>query len=205
MDNLDYLNKIAAKPAPTTGKGFLSPTVVKLLVCAAAALALIIALGIIISAATARTTALYEGYYLRLEALSSESGPIATYARDLKSSELRALAGTLKNSLTVAKQNFSGVLPELKVDLAAISQTASDSEANALALYTEELHDAKLNGILDRTFASSTALQISLVLATATQVIDKTSSETVKSIIRESMDDLETLLDLFTEFNNKSN
>jgi len=210
MDNLEYLNKISTESAAKSAKSqndnsLLSPTIIKILIGAAAALVLIVILGAVLSGSSSRTTALYESFYLRLQNLSADNGPIATYARDLKSSNLRAASGTLKSSLTVTYQNFANLLPELNVDPANISEYVATSETDILADYKASLQNAKLNGLLDRTFAHSTTLQISLLIAIGSEILERNPPDNARAIIDKSVNDLQILHARFVELSNNSN
>jgi hypothetical protein len=207
MDNLEYLNKISTKSTnkPQNNNRLLSPTMIKVIVGGAAALILIIVLGIIINSTNGKTSTLYETLYLRLQNLSADNGPLATYARDLKSSDLRAVTGTLKSSLTVTTNNFSRLLPDININLKNISEDTATSEANLISEYASSLQTAKLNGYLDRTFASSTTLQISLLLALQSEILEKTSNDAVKEILSQSSSDLTLLHARFVELSNNSN
>ena len=202
MDNEAYLKHIAAQTRPTPSNRLLSPTIIKLIAGALIALILIIALGIILNSANQRTITVFERYHLRLQNLSSDSGPLVTYGNTLKSSDLRSLSNTLKTSLTATSRDFSAVLADLNVDITVLSETATTEEAAVIASFEGELRDAQLNGILDRTFASSTILQISLLLSLQSEVREKSDNSALTSILDRSDNDLNTLLESFTNYSN---
>jgi hypothetical protein len=177
---------------------------IKIIAGAIIALVLIIVLGSVLNAANQRNITLHERLYLRLQNLSAEDGPLTTYGTILRSSDLRSLAGTLKTSLTVTARDLNGILADLRVDPAAISETATNEENTIRMTYEGELRDAQLNGILDRTFASSTALQISLLLSLQSDVRERTDNATLASILDRSTSDLNALLESFTQYSNTS-
>ncbi|MCL1839840.1 hypothetical protein FWF89_02460 [Candidatus Saccharibacteria bacterium] len=203
MDNQDYLNQIAAKPTPNS-KRFFSPFIIKIIIAAVAALALIITLGGVMSSINNHTTALYQSFYLRLHNLSSDTGPIATFSRYIKSSELRALAGTLKSSLNASSQNFTSVLAEMEISTTEINPDAAASDAAVIAEYTQTLQDARLNGLLDRTFANSTTLQISLLLAIGSEILERNPTDNARVVVDQIMSGLEILHTRFANYNNNS-
>lgn len=201
MDNQTYLNQIAVKPTPNQGIGrFLSPAIIKLIIGAVIALIFIIILGSILNSANQKTIDLYASFNLRIQNLISSNGPLATYTKDLKSSDLRNLSGTLQSSLNSTAKELSGLLSSLGVDTSNISETAQ-SDAN-ISSYTSELANAKLNGVLDRTFASSTSLQISILLSMESEIRAKTDNSSLASLVDRSSADLETLLTQFTDYSN---
>ncbi|MDR3297797.1 MAG: hypothetical protein LBT19_00215 [Candidatus Nomurabacteria bacterium] len=194
MDNETYLKHIAAQSRPVSASSkLLSPNVIKLIAGAVIALILIIVLGSVLSSANQKTIGLYERFYLRLQNFSKDNGPLVKYTNDLKSSDLRSLAGTLKTSLTVTARDVSSLLSTLKVDVANISAEASADEAIVLATYEGELLDAKMNGLLDRNFATATTLQISLLLSLESEIREKSDSVELATIIDKSRTDLEAL------------
>ena len=205
MDNETYLEHIAVQARPS-GKGgkILSPGIIKLIAGAVIALILMIVLGSVLSATNQKTITMYEKYYLRITNLAKPTGPLGTYGKELKSSDLRLLSSTLLSSLTVTARDLSGVLSDLKVDTSAISQEATTFDATALATYNASLSDAKLNGLLDRTFATSTTLQISLILSMELEIAEKTDNSTLATIVAKSRSDLEALLQQFEDYSNSN-
>jgi len=204
MDNLDYLAQIAAQTAPPQKKPVFSPFLIKILIGLTAALALVLILGIIVNSVNGKTTTLYQSFYLRIQGLSSESGSIATYARDVHSSELRALASTLKSTLSATTQNFTGILAELNISTTDIHPDVVAAEVGHLTNYITTLQDAKLNGILDRTFANSTTLQISLLLVQLSDMLQRNPSDSARIVIDQTKTNLELLHARFVQFNNSS-
>lgn len=206
MDNADYLQHIAkqTKSAQKSGGGLLSPTMIKLIAGGIIAFILIMVLGAVINGANSKTTALYEGLYLRLQNFSADNGPLAKYSKSLKSSDIRAAAGSLKNSLYATHQSLSGALSELKIDPAELNEETIAEENAVIEDYEFSLHNAKLNGLLDRTYVNSTLLQITLIYSMESEILEKTDSETIKEILVRSMTDLAILHEKFTELSNNS-
>jgi hypothetical protein len=206
MDNAAYLKQIAAQPNPKDNHDhrLLSPAMIKVLITGAAALVLVIILGIIINSSSGKITTLYESFYLRLQNLSANNGPVAIYAKDVRSSELRALAGTLRSSLYANYQNFSGILGDINIDPKKISETTSSSEADILSEYTSTLQNARLNGLLDRTFANSTTLQISYLIAIGSNILERNPPDQVQTIVNQAVTDLEILHTRFANYSNSS-
>lgn len=205
MDNETYLEQIAAQARPnkTPGK-LLSPGIIKLIAGAIIALILIIVLGSVLSSANQKTITLYERYYLKVKNLSAANGPLASYGKELKSSDLRLLSSTLLTSLTGTARDLNGVLSDIKVDTANISPEATKEESTVFTGYTASLSDAKLNGLLDRTFATSTTLQISLLLSLESEISEKTDNNSLASIVSKSKADLQALLQQFEDYSNSN-
>lgn len=208
MDNIDYLNQISAQKTSTASTAssdrLLSPGIIKLLIGAGIALVAIIIIGIALNSSGGKTNNLYQTFYLRVQNLSASSGPIATYSKNLKSSDLRAISGTLRTSLDATYSSLNSILGELRIDPEELNQSVVTSEASHLETYATDLQNAKLNGLLDRTYASSTTLQISLLLSLESEIYEKTSSAALQEIIEQSYSDLAILHDRFTELSNTS-
>lgn len=204
MDNQDYLDQIAVKPQSSMAAQIFTPKLIKIISGAIIALVLIFVLGAIINGFGAKDKALYESYHLRLQNLSAENGPITTYAKSIKSSKLRSLAGTLRSSLFVTATNYSAITSNLKVDISAISDSAAETESANLIDYTNKLKDAKLNGLLDRSFATSTALQISEILSMESEIRNKTKDAAVLNIVDTSTENLKILYQELTDFANSN-
>ncbi|MFV0485072.1 MAG: hypothetical protein ACK5MU_02475 [Candidatus Saccharimonadales bacterium] len=205
MDNETYLEHIAAQARPSAKGGkLLSPGVIKLIAGAVIALILIIVLGSVLNSANQKNITMYERFYLRVSNLSATSGPLAQYGKELKSSDLRMLSSTLLTSLTGTARDLSGVLSDLKVDTAAMSPEATNEEAGVLSSYTSALSDAKMNGLLDRTFATSTTLQISLLLSMESEISEKTDNAALATIVAKSTSDLQALLQQFEDYSNSN-
>lgn len=201
MDNQTYLNQIAVKQTTSRGIGnFFTPTMIKIIIGAVIALIFVIILGSILNSANQKTIDLYTAFHLRLQNLTAGNGPLSTYTKNLKSSDLRSLAGNLQTSLTSTSQEMSSLLSTLKVDTSNPSEQAT-ADSN-ISSYTSELADAKLNGVLDRTFASSTALQISILLSMESEIRAKTDNSSLANLMDRSSADLNKLLAQFTNYSN---
>ena len=201
MDNQTYLNQIAVKQTTSRGIGnFFTPTMIKIIIGAVIALIFVIILGSILNSANQKTIDLYTAFHLRLQNLTAGNGPLSTYTKNLKSSDLRSLAGNLQTSLTSTSQEMSSLLSTLKVDTSNPSEQAT-ADSN-ISSYTSELADAKLNGVLDRTFASSTALQISILLSMESEIRAKTDNSSLANLMDRSSADLNKLLAQFTDYSN---
>ena len=206
MDNQTYLNQIAVKQTTSRGIGnFFTPTMIKIIIGAVIALIFVIILGSILNSANQKTIDLYTAFHLRLQNLTAGNGPLSTYTKNLKSSDLRSpdlrsLAGNLQTYLTSTSLEMSSLLSTLKVDTSNPSEQAT-ADSN-ISSYTSELADAKLNGVLDRTFASSTALQISILLSMESEIRAKTDNSSLANLMDRSSADLNKLLAQFTNYSN---
>lgn len=173
MNNLEYLNHISQTSRPVARKsagpkpGFIP----KILLGGLASLAVIIVIAIIINLAKPNTEKYISQVYYRTTSLNSI---LEDYNRNLKSSDLRAIASSLSGALT-------GATSSLDAYYAQIDQKAGDYTEEFLAeespAYTEleaTLRSAKLNGLLDRIYVAQIQLQVSLLLTLIAQTYERT-------------------------------
>lgn len=206
MENTDYLNQIAAKPTPTSPvsgiTNIVSPKLIKLVAGAIIAFILMLVIGNILGSANSKTTALNESFYLRVQNLSAANSPLTAYARDLHSSDLRALTNTLKTSLLVTAQNLNLILSDLNIDPANIDEQVTLDENANIADLSLPLQSARLNGLLDRTFANSINLQVTLLISKGYEILDKNSTPAVQATLTKALADLDILSQRFTDLAN---
>ena len=65
---------------------------------------------------------------------------------------------------------------------------------------SEELFEAKINGILDRIYAHKMAYEISLITARESQIIKSVNNDVLKEALVKSYDSLGVLYDKFNDF-----
>jgi hypothetical protein len=203
MDNLEYLAQIAAKPAAQSASTkLLDHRMIKLIAIAIIAIITIIVLASLLGSATGKSKTLTEQLYLRLTNLSADSGPITAYGSNVKSSELRSLATSLKSTLTNTTRELTALLPDLSIDPTKIDEKTTATEADYLATLITDLSNAKLNGILDRIYAKDIALQISDLLFLESSLLEKTTDEALIALVEQSATDLGNLHTKFINFSN---
>lgn len=118
-----------------------------------------------------------------------------TYNEELHSTATRSLAATLRESLNGTN---SALITYLTDNHGYDEKSAEDSEiwateTTAAEELTSELEAARLNGILDRTYAREMILFISEVEGIESEVMERSSNEELDSILSNSMTSLETI------------
>jgi len=204
MDNLEYLNHIAKSNRPTKSakSGVTNSLIVKILVGGLLLFALIFIIGGMLGGST-KSSDLVKQLYTRTTNLESTLG---TYNPSLKSSKLRAiglsLVGTLANAssqissyITTTDDSKNALVPKEEI----MNQETENNNALNLAL-----ENAKLNGILDRTYATQIQLQVSLLLSLISQLSSRSDDEALINILNNYASSLTIIEQSFQNFSDPS-
>lgn len=135
--------------------------------------------------------------------LDQTSIVITEYQQYIKSSSLRSLSASLKGIFTNTSSKLGDFMisaysyEESKVDEAVVEE----AELNADGL-SNELFEAKINGLLDRTFAHKMALEIYSVMSEEMTIYNSTSDSeaALKELLTSSHDSLNNLYTQFNDF-----
>lgn len=207
MDNKTYLDQIAVKGENIQKTSILSPGLIKLILGAFIALIAILIIAAVLNSVNNRPKDLARDLFVRMNALSAEEGPLATYTKNIKDSTLRNYGNQVRQALRNSVSKYTPVLENMGVSVEFDSEAdgkengkTEDKDAVSVSQYTSELHDARLKGLLDRQFASKTSLQITYVLSTAYDLRDRARNEDLVSVIDDSTDDLENLRTLLVKY-----
>ena len=162
MDNMAYLDQIAAKPKSEKSFPFKN-----FLIGAGIALIAIIVFVIfvnILSGVTGKEKSLLYQTHVRSNNLITV---LNDYTKHVKSSELRSLGTTLSTVLTETNKDLVAILTEKydyeDTDLAKLP--INEEETAHLTSLNNSLEEARINGLLDRTYSRDFALQIALLLS----------------------------------------
>lgn len=143
---------------------------------------------------------------VRLALHAKNTAEIAkTYQPDIKSSKLRGYSSSLYGLLTELDKNVSEYLEE-KYALKSgnleknVDKKIAEEATTMKDGLESELFEAKINGILDRTFAHKMAYEISLFMSEENSLMKSSKNETLKATITKSYDSLENLYNNFNDF-----
>lgn len=204
MNNLEYLNQISAPAPSSVAKPSLFSSLNKkvLLIIVGALVALGAVLGAL-SYFSSRSSEIPElsslnSLYLRLNALSET---IEAYNDKVKSPALRSSGRSLAVILENDKSSLSSLLSsDYGEKVSSLKPDASlEKESKDLLASLEK---ARLNGLLDRTYASELAYEISVLLIYETSASEKSSSSSLKSFLASSSSSLTALKSDLEEFSN---
>lgn len=197
MDNLAYLNQISQSTRPTKSSASQSKLPVLIIKIAAGAILAFVALMIIgnlISSASGKTVDLTRQIYVRSTGLQST---LQTYNKQLKSSRLRSIGSALSGTLTGTTNQLSTYLKSNSSDkdpLTPKESTAAEEAELSNSLNTS-LNNAKLNGILDRTYTNQIQLQVSLLMSLGSELLARSKDPALEKIITDMNNNLTTIHD----------
>lgn len=186
MDNFAYLNQISqsTRPAksPKRAGGISNLSIIKIAAGGIVLFFLIMAFGLLLGNLNKKPTNLTKQLYTRTVNLNTTIG---TYGSSLKTSQLRAINASLSSVLTNTSKQLSDYLTaDNDKDDALIpdDKTLEEETANNLALDTS-LNNAKLNGLLDRTYDNQIGLQVSLLISMTSELIARNKDSELNNIL----------------------
>ncbi|MBO7560754.1 hypothetical protein J6T21_01805 [Candidatus Saccharibacteria bacterium] len=200
MDSEAYLNRISAsnRKAKNSG-GIFSSIWIKILIAVTAVVLIII----LFSNLAAPTESVKDKLVsLKLHA-TNLSKTIGTYQPRVKSSILRSSTASLNSILvntTSSLTNYIADQYKTKDDKSTPANIKKKEEKLTTAL-EEELFNARINGFLDRTFASKMAYEITVISTREKEILKLTKNDNLKDILNSSLNSLDTL---YNSFNNYS-
>ena len=205
MESQDYLNQISTKPVAKKDaggiSGLLKSKIVWLIVGALGLFILFAILGAVLSSNKGDMKSDLVRFQLHLENTSSV---ISEYQSKVKSSTLRSHSASLSTVLENTHSKITNYLAEkynMKKNenkkLAEQMKTEQDALMN-------ELFEAKITGVLDRTYAHKMAYEISLFLTEEAKILKVSKDDVLNDIINESYNSLKILYDNFNNFSEGS-
>ena len=210
MDGQQYLNQIskASKPVKKVGgkKGISNILSSKFFVIGAVAIGLliiIIIIGAILGGNKDNTKTL--SYDLKLH-LDNTSEVIQEYQQNVKSSILRSNSASLSGVLANTSRDLTDYLVnKYKFKDKDISNKIFEEATLAKDELTNELFEAKINGILDRIYAHKMAYEISLLTAEEAKLIKASQDDALTELLTTSHESLSNLYDKFNDFSETKN
>jgi len=119
--------------------------------------------------------------------------------RNIKSSKLRSINGSLTLLLTNASHDMAAPLKNNEVDVQKLDKDIVKAEAGTDL--SKKLEDARLNAVFDRTYAREMSYQIDTVHALMKQIYTKTGSKSLKSFLDETDKNLTPINKQLQDFN----
>lgn len=201
MNNLEYLNQISKdnRPVKTKSTTAFTSLLLKIIIGAVVALALIIAVGILLGNNRTKSSDLAKQLYFRTTSLNET---VKDFNPSLKSSRLRAIGTSLANTLTSANGQLANYFTAQNIEETSPSSSTLQSETENINSLNLALSNAKLNGILDRIYANQIQFQVSILLSLITQTIDHTKNSDLLSILQQYHSSVENIDQSLQEFSN---
>ena len=200
MEAQDYLNQISKTSVPLQKpkSSFFSSKLFKILLAAVAVIIVAIAASsIVTSVKNSRKNDLIS---LKLH-LDNLSETISDYQPLLKSSALRSSSASLSSIISNTNSELTTYLTEIyDFNAKKVDETLTAAEAALSEELNDDLFKAKINALLDRTYAHKMAYEISIILSRESSILKTISNEKLKSELTSSISSLETLYDNFDSF-----
>ncbi|MDO4526866.1 MAG: hypothetical protein Q4B87_02120 [Candidatus Saccharibacteria bacterium] len=203
MDGQDYLNQITESSKPKKvkeSKGFSSILSSKYFKWGAIFVVVLLVIMIFGSILSSKPSLESKFTALKLQ-LDRTVSTIDTYQPMVKSSDLRSLSASLKSVLSSTSTQLGAHLAaNYAFDEKNISENLIlEADTNAEAL-NNDLFEAKINGRLDRTYAHKMATEIYTIMSKEAGIINSSSDDTLKSILKTSYDSLNNLYPSFNDY-----
>lgn len=202
MDSQDYLDQISrqARPVRPPKKGIMGVFSSVYFKWGLGAVGLFIVLAIFGAILGNRTTVEEQCVDLKLH-LDHTVKVMEEFQPDVKSSLLRSLSASLKGVfMNTSSQMNTFMANAYGYEERNVKETVvEEAELNAEVL-TTELFEAKINGLLDRTYAHKMALEIYSAMGDEAGISNATNEAELKSILSTSYDSLNNLYTQFNDF-----
>lgn len=213
MSKMAYLDEIAAKSRPVKPKkaSILSP---KLMVIIGGGLGLVILLAIVgamLGNAMGRVGKDAERISFRMERITEI---IKEYKGDLKAPKLRSVSVSLDGVLKESNGQMKKILAEeFKVSAkdgkdkgkgkdkgGKLDKKAIEEESENYNKINEALENARLNGVLDRTYAREMALQVALLISMESELAERSEKKVVDEFVAKSLGNLQKIYKQLSEY-----
>lgn len=202
MDSQDYLNQISAmaRPVKAPKKGLMGVLTSKYFKWGMVALGLFIVMAIFGAILGGRVTPEQQLTNLKLR-FDRTVEVIDTYQSQIKSSQLRSLSGSLKGILSNTSTQLNNyMINAYQFDAGKIKEAVVEESNLQRDELVNELFNAKINGLLDRTYAHKMTLEIYTTMGEEAGIANDSSDATLKELLTSSYDSLNNLYAQFNDF-----
>jgi len=200
MEGQDYLNQISANNRPTKKqqKGILSSKFFLVGAIGLVALIIIIIIGALVNGNKGGEKNL--SFALKLH-LDNTSSVIEEYQPNVKSSSLRSSSASLDGVISDTNSKLTDfVTAKYEFKEKDVDKKLKDAAARNQEELSNELFEAKINGVLDRVYAHKMSYETSMLMTEEAKLINSSKDDALKSILSTSYDSLKNLYDNFNNF-----
>lgn len=201
MEGQEYLNQISksTKSTKQSKKGGIFRSKFFIFgAVGASLLILIIVIGLIIGAGKGDEKTL--SCKLKLH-VGNTAEIIQEYQPNVRNSDLRSSSASLYGVLSNTDKELGDYLLEkYNIKPKEIDKKLTEKATQEKDALSNDLFEAKINGILDRIFAHKMSYEISLITTEEAKILNSTNNETLKEILQRSYDSLTNLYDKFNDF-----
>ncbi len=201
MDNKAYLDEIAVKGKKKFSAGpILTPVMIKLIIVGVAAVISLIVVATMLGSRNDGSAALHEAVYLRINSLMDKKGPVQSYIKKVKDTNLRTWTTQLISSLTTAQTSIKAVSKKIGLNTSGSDADVKAENTKQMNTFKSDLERAYLSGRLDTIYATDMSYQLTLLINLENQARVRTSDATYAKALDDSIRDLTTLEESFRDY-----
>lgn len=201
MDNKAYLDEIAVKGKKKFSAGpILTPVMIKLIIVGVAAVISLIVVATMLGSRNDGSAALHEAVYLRINSLMDKKGPVQSYIKMVKDTNLRTWTTQLISSLTTAQTSIKAVSKKIGLNTSGSDADVKAENTKQMNTFKSDLERAYLSGRLDTIYATDMSYQLTLLINLENQARVRTSDPTYAKALDDSIRDLTTLEESFRDY-----
>ena len=201
MDNKAYLDEIAVKGKKKFSAGpILTPVMIKLIIVGVAAVISLIVVATMLGSRNDGSAALHEAVYLRINSLMDKKGPVQSYIKKVKDTNLRTWTTQLISSLTPAQTSIKAVSKKIGLNTSGSDADVKAENTKQMNTFKSDLERAYLSGRLDTIYATDMSYQLTLLINLENQARVRTSDATYAKALDDSIRDLTTLEESFRDY-----
>ncbi len=205
MDGQSYLNEIsmANRPAPKSKMDFMKSKFFIVGAIGIIGLILIFIIGMVLG--SGKTGVKEQSITLKVR-LDNVSEIVKEYQPDIKSSELRSDSASLYSVMTNTSRELGEYLEAAynfrEKDISNKIKNTEDAHKEGLS---SELFEAKINGLLDRTYTYKMVYEVSLITTMERRIYNLANNESLKNIMDSSITSLTNIYDALNSFSETNN
>ena len=133
--------------------------------------------------------------------LDNTSSVIEEYQPNVKSSSLRSSSASLDSVISDTNSKLTDfVTAKYEFKEKDVDKKLKDAAARNQEELSNELFEAKINGVLDRVYAHKMSYETSMLMTEEAKLINSSKDDALKSILSTSYDSLKNLYDNFNNF-----
>lgn len=203
MDRQAYLNQISQTTKPIEQKeSVLSPKIFKFAAIGIGLTIFLVIIGSLLKNLNNKEFLLTQQLDLRTTNLIET---IEEYNKQVKSPALRSIGTSFSAILSDTNRDIEEYLvQEYEFDPKKADAKIMKQETELIDDLNKSLENARLNGILDRTYVNKLDLQITLMLSLESDIISRTKKPELRSMLEKSSDSLKTLQNTIEGYDNAS-
>ena len=206
MDRQEYLDQISALNRPVKQSKLKAIMASKIFWIITIGLVAFLLMALFSSIITGSKSSGKDRVFSLILHIDDTSQVINEYQPKVKASNLRSYSATLYSVLLNTKNNLTSFAEQqYNYGKVKIKEGIEEEQELAKEGLENELFEAKINGVLDRTYVRKMLYEISLITTEEEQILRSTNSDELKEILNTSYTALNTLYEKFNGFSETTN